>query len=248
MPNESEQATRTLLPDDDEPETLIKPYPGTAATLDVTKPQPATPAAPAIHPTSSRLLLLLLGVAIIIALAIGGGYWWGSFTSSRAVSSSSALASLPAQSDNVQMPAIGDLLRPHYFTSIGDRPLSHVSYSDGMAPYSDVYLHQHHNNLQRIWYQDQPSGCDVARISSDKIWFVTHAPAIIAINGQTIARINQDTIPDGYSFDWLVKIGDDVCLNGDQSGTMPSSFYLWIGSDIPIWQDSHCYRGNCVQY
>ncbi len=251
MLHESQQHTRAILPDDVEPEPLIKPYPGDAIKLDAVKPQ-ADPPVVAGQPHHSRMPLLIAGLALVLFAAVGAGFWWGAYDASQKMPIlapvSGQAPNVPTQAQPVSPVTEPGLFRPHYTTSIGDGPLSHVSYSDGMAPYSDIYLHQHHDNVQRIWYQDQPNGCDTVRINSNKIWFVTHAPAAITINDQTIARISQDTIVDGYSFDWSVKVGDRVCLNGGQPGTTPRSFYLWVGPDVYKWQDSHCYRGNCVAY
>ena len=184
-------------------------------------------------------VLLSLALVISLLLAVGGSYLGYNLGLERGRIEGSQ------QVSTAIYPIEFSMLRVHNVVAVGSGPLREAIYSDGAAPHSDEYLHKHYDGLQRIWYQEQTNGCDRVKLDSNKVWFVTQVPAAITVNGQEVASINVDTPPDGYSFDWKVKVGDQLCMTGGKGRQLPAMFYLWTGDDVPYWQDSHCYRGNC---
>ena len=134
--------------------------------------------------------------------------------------------------------------RSHERTSIGSGVFDRVTYSDGMAPYSEAWLRaQGHFEIQRIRREEQPSGCDSALYDVPVVWVSASAPAHVTVNGVSVGEITfiSEKQRHGYVAPLRLSRGDEVCMR-----PVPTSgFHLIFGPDVYYHYDSYCYRGHC---
>jgi hypothetical protein len=136
--------------------------------------------------------------------------------------------------------------RPHQATSIGDGVFTHVTFSDGRAPYSDSWLLQTHTAIQRIRREERPSGCDQAQWSTALIWVGVAAPAQMTVNGVSVGSIT--TISPQQQHGYIVQLSrslqiqDTICI----TPLPPAGFQIILGPDMFYHYDSYCYREHCA--
>ena len=137
--------------------------------------------------------------------------------------------------------------RQHYQATIGTGLLANVTYSDGMAEYSQYLLDSQHPRIQRFRPEENPDGCGVSRYNTNKIWFSSAASTEITVNGNVIAYFDiiaaagHGTIRHGYIFEYPLKVDDRICV----SYVHPSGYQIVFGPDLYYHYDSYCYRGHC---
>jgi hypothetical protein len=142
-------------------------------------------------------------------------------------------------------PFIGPF-RLHQSTTIGNGVFATVTYSDGQAPYSEEWLLQVHNDIQRIRREEQPSGCDQSRQEATSIWVGVAAESQVTINGVTIGSISVITSQQQHGYiahlQTPIHINDTICVSPIPTG----GFQVIFGPDMYYHYDSYCYRGHCV--
>lgn len=133
-------------------------------------------------------------------------------------------------------------IREHYAVDVGDGVFDNATFSDGMAEYSEPWLWDNsHFDIQRIRPEEQPSGCDISRYSTDLVWVSATTGVYITINGENVGTYTAADDPHGYILKMQVGMGDKICaVNFTRVG-----YSIIMGPDIYYQYDSYCYRSNC---
>lgn len=131
--------------------------------------------------------------------------------------------------------------REHQTAAIGSGPLMNVTYSDGMAPYTDEWLAANHYRIQRFRLEENPDGCGISIYNTNKIWFGSSMPTTITVNDVPIAELYVVSGRHAHVFEYPLKIGDKICV----TDLHPSGYHIIFGPDMYWHYDSYCYRGHC---
>jgi len=134
-------------------------------------------------------------------------------------------------------------LRPHMITSVGTGIFDQVTYSDGLAPFSDTDLATQHNRIQRVRYEEQPDGCGVSAFNTNKVWIAFTDNVTLTLNGEAMGIFLTNATKQGYVADLEIRVGDVLCAVNFQPA--PVGFFIIWGDDIYFHHDSYCYRGYC---
>lgn len=151
-----------------------------------------------------------------------------------------ATPSRPTEMPAPTQPAAGPF-REYQTASIGSGPLMQVTFSDGLAPYTDEELATNYYHIQRIRLEENPDGCGISIYNTNKIWFGSAMLTTITVNDVPIADLYVLTGKHGYIFEWSLKVGDKICVTDFN----PSGFHIIFGPDLYYHYDSYCYRGHC---
>ncbi|OIO92688.1 MAG: hypothetical protein AUK03_09445 [Anaerolineae bacterium CG2_30_64_16] len=148
-------------------------------------------------------------------------------------------------------------LRPHYTTSIGTGVFAHVTYSDGLAPYTDDDVTTRFGRVEVSLSPVGLGGCWISRYNTDKVWFRSGAvgPVMVTVipqgadpiapqkNGNPVGVLNEPTGPHGYILDLDHPLQRDewVCI----TVASEDGLYIIYGPDLYYWYDSYCSRKAC---
>lgn len=141
-------------------------------------------------------------------------------------------------------------LRPHHITSIGTGIFAQVTYSDGLAAYTNEDVRSQFGQVQVSRFPVGREGCWISGYDADNVWFRSGAVGAVTItvgtgtNGlDSTGVLNEPTGPHGYilELDHPLQEGEWVCItvaNGD-------GFYITYGPDLYPSYDSYCSRESC---
>lgn len=153
------------------------------------------------------------------------------------------------ENDSLDTPAIQssaddnpEPIRDHFQVVVGNGIFAIGTFSDGQAPYSEQWLWDNDRfNIQRIRAEEYPTGCDVARYTTNFLWIGGTTGMSFSINGENVGTYEIADDSHGYIFNWPVQIGDTLCAVGFTS----TGFQIILGPDVYYHYDSYCYRGGC---
>ncbi len=206
---------------------------------------------------------LVLLVAILISACSGAPSITPSPTPAKeSVSTRAALTSTPtaqpSPSPVASVPAVPPgPLRPHHTTSIGTGVFAHVTYSDGLAPYTDDDVTTRFGRVEVSLSPVGQGGCWISRYNTDTVWFRSGAvgPVMVTVipqgadpialqkNGNPVGVLNEPTGLHGYilDLDYPLQRGEWVCI----TVASEDGLYIIYGPDLYYWYDSYCSRKAC---
>jgi len=129
----------------------------------------------------------------------------------------------------------------HRQDSIGSGIFSQVTYSDGLAPFTQQELNTSHSRLQLINPDTTSDGCGVAVYNVEKIWFGAASRTTLMVNGSPVGEVYAGTGKHGYIVNLTIRVNDRICVNP----VPPGGFHINFGPDLYYHYDSYCYRGHC---
>jgi len=133
--------------------------------------------------------------------------------------------------------------REHRTDAIGSDTLAQVTYSDGIAPFTQQELDTSHSRLQMVNPETTSDGCGVARYAAEQVWFGAASQTTLTVNGSPVGEVYGGTGSHGYIINLTIHVGDRICVNPVPAG----GFHICLGPDLYYHYDSYCYRGHCQQ-
>jgi len=209
---------------------------------------------------------LVLLVIILISACSGAPSTTPSPTPAKvSVSTRAALTSTPtaqpSPSPVAAVPAVTPgPLRPHHTTAIGTGVFAHVTYSDGLAPYTDDDVTTRFGRVDVSLFPVGRGGCWISRYATDKVWFRSGAvgPVMVTVipqdvdpidplkngNGNPVGVLDEPTGLHGYilDLDYPLQRGEWVCIT---VASEDDGLYIIYGPDLYSWYDSYCSRKAC---